>query len=370
MKILTNLLLSLLALSMFVPLTATRVMAQDASQSAVAASQDDNTLILHTMQRDSPRPRRFTVEEIEAAGTGLPSWNGSFTHSGTTYKFVMVGTDPSKGSINTVVPVYLIPIKLTFQDTGTVFDASAPMIGLTQSAAQAVQASIIFQDTTYKAGTVTVGNTQYIDAFQRANFWSSVGTTSPNYHVILGQPTVLPVQALKVPKASGQTIPGPVAGTKRGILAQGFVDTNITAAMFKKFPQITPGAFTIFLVYNVFPGGNYGFHDVFGSSPLTGKTYTVTSYLEPYKQLIDADISTLAHEVGEWMDDPYVNNNTPCGTLLEVGDPLNTAIFSVKLGGMTWHPQDLAMLGYFSFNGTQSVNHWLTFRNTIKKSCG
>ena len=320
-------------------------------------------------RRDAPRPRRFTAEEIQAAGTGLPTWTGSFTHAGTTYKYVMVGTDPAKGSINTVVPVYIVPLKLTFADSGTIFDATAPMIGLTQSVVQAVQASPIFQDAPFKAGKVNVGNTQYIDAFQRANFWASVGTVSPNYHVILGQPVVLPVQVYKVPAASGQTIPGPSPNVKRGILDGTYIDTKITAPVFKKFPQITPGAFTIFLTYNVFPAGAYGFHDVFGSSPLTGKTYTYTSYLEPYKQLIDADISTLAHEVGEWMDDAYVNNNTPCG-ILEVGDPLNTTIFPVRLGGQTWHPQDLAMLGYFSFDGAQSVNKWLTFRNTIKKSCG
>ena len=322
------------------------------------------------IRRDAPRPRRFSVEDVQASGTGLPTWTGSFTHGGTTYKYVMVGTDPAKGSINTVVPVYIVPLKLTFADSGTVFDATAPMIGLPQSVVQAVQASPIFQDAPFKAGTVNVGNTQYIDAFQRANFWASVGTVSPNYHVILGQPVVLPAQVYKVPAASGQTIPGPFPNVKRGILNQNYIDSKITAPVFKKFPQITPGAFTIFLTYNVFPGGNYGYHDVFGSSPLTGKTYTYVSYLEPYKQLIDADISTLAHEVGEWMDDAYVNNNTPCGTLLEVGDPLNAAIFSVNLGGQTWHPQDLAMLGYFSFNATQSVNKWLTFRNTVKKACG
>ena len=344
--------------ALFVLLMASLTLAQDASK-----------LGPPTIRRDAPRPRRFSVEDVEAKGTGLPTWTGSFSHGGTNYKYVMVGTDPAKGSINTVVPVYIIPLKLTFADSGTVFDSTAPMIGLSQSVVQAVQASPIFQDAPFKAGNINVGNTQYIDAFQRANFWSSVSTVSPNYHVILGQPVVLPVQVYNVPAASGQTIPGPSANVKRGILAGGYIDSMITVPVFKKFPQITPGAFTIFLTYNVFPAGAYGYHDVYGSSPLTGKTYTYTSYLEPYKDLIDADISTLAHEVGEWMDDAYVNNNTPCGGLLEVGDPLNTAIFNVKLGGMTWHPQDLAMLGYFSYDTSQSVNKWFTFRNTLKKSC-
>lgn len=319
--------------------------------------------------RDAPRPRRFAAEEVLAAGTGLPSWAGSFTYKGTVYKYVMIGSNPAKGSKTTTIPVFIVPLKLTYYD-GSVFDATAPMIGLADSATEAIQKSPIFDDAVFKAGSVHLGDTQYIDAFQRGNFWNHVSVASPDYHVLLGTPTVLPVQTYTVSKNEGQVFPGPVAHTKRAVLNQGFIDNKITPVLFKKFTRITPGSFTIFLTYNVFPGGNYGYHDVFGSSPKTGKTYTFTSYLEPYKQLIDADISTLAHEVGEWMDDPYVSNASPCGGLLEVGDPLNTAIFNVSLNGEVWHPQDLAFIGYFSFqHPAPSVNHWLTFRNTLTKSC-
>ena len=319
--------------------------------------------------RDASRPRRFAAEEVAASGAGLPVWHSSFTYKGTTYKYVMVGSDPTKGSVTTTIPVFIVPLKLTYYD-GTVFDATAPMIGLTDSATGAIQKSPIFDSTVWKAGSVSLGDTQYIDAFQRGNFWNDVSVDSPDYHVLLATPTVLPVQSYNVSKGNGQVFPGPVANTKRATLNQGFIDNNITPVLFKKFKQITPGSFTIFLTYNVFPGGNYGYHDVYGATAATGKTYAYVSYLEPYKQLIDADISTLAHEVGEWMDDPYISNASPCGGLLEVGDPLNTAIFSVKLNGETWHPQDLAFIGYFSFqNPAPSVNHWLTFRNTLTRSC-
>jgi hypothetical protein len=40
-----------------------------------------------------------------------------------------------------------------------------------------------------------MGTTQYIDAFQRANFWSTSGNPS---HLLLGGPTVLPTQTLNV----------------------------------------------------------------------------------------------------------------------------------------------------------------------------
>ena len=51
-----------------------------------------------------------------------------------------------------------------------------------------------------------VGTTQYVDAFQRANFWSIV-QNEPGYHVLLGGPTahpqVLPELTLNVPAGSG-----------------------------------------------------------------------------------------------------------------------------------------------------------------------
>lgn len=56
-----------------------------------ALAQAASSLGLRTIRRDAPRPRRFTAEEIQAAGTGLPTWTGSFTHAGKTYKYVMVG---------------------------------------------------------------------------------------------------------------------------------------------------------------------------------------------------------------------------------------------------------------------------------------
>jgi len=67
------------------------------------------------------------------------------------------------------------------------------------------------------------------------------------------------------------------------------------------------------------------------------------------------------------MDDPFVNNNTPCGTALEVGDPLesgpNFGDFAYTLHGFTYHLQDLVFLDYFSGNSTIPVNHWFSFQH-------
>lgn len=316
--------------------------------------------------RDAPRPRRFTTEQV-LAGTGLPTWTGTFKYNNQTYTYVMVGSDPSKGSVKTVIPTAIIPLKLTFSD-GTVFDATGPLYTYHHATAtEAILASPVFQPVDITAGSVDLGTTQFVDAFQRGNFWSPVSTFSPDYHVLL-KPVVAPVQAFNVPASGGHTISGPF-GTKRGILNGSYIDQNITGPLFDKFQQIKPGVFTIFLTYNVFPAGAYGYHDAWGNDPQTSKTYTYVSYLDPYVNQIDADISTLVHEVAEWMDDAYINNFTPCG-ILEVGDPLSDVIFELPdKHGRVWHPQDLAFLGYFSYDSSQSVNQWYTLRNTFSQAC-
>ena len=319
------------------------------------------------ISRETVRPHVDLPDDVKAAAAAMPMWTGTFTYNGKTYTYKMIGSDPSKGSATTTVPVFIVPLKLTFSD-GTVFDASGPMDGLNVSAVHQVEASPIFNSVTWMAGSVTVGTTQYIDAFQRGNFWSSVSTVSPDYHVLMAIPQVLPEQSYTLTAKEGSTSPGPVAPYKRGTISNGFLDKVITPQVFAKFPQITPGTLTIFLTYNVFPGGNYGFHAVWTGTPGKGNIYTYVSYLEPYTQLIDADISTLAHEVGEVVDDPLTNNSTPCGSL-EVGDPLSTAVFTVNANGQNWHPQDLAFIGYFTAPPATSVNSWFSFRDNLKKAC-
>jgi hypothetical protein len=330
-------------------------------------AQDATPISRSGLRRDAIRPHPPLTPDIANAATHLPVWQGTYTYRNRNYSYIMVGSDPSKGSHTTTVPVYIVPLKLTFSD-GTVFDSLAPMYNLSYSATSAILLSPVFQPITWTAGSTTVGTTQYIDAFQRANYWSSVSTTSPGYHVLLGIPTILPEQSYTVPASQGFTQPGPLPGTKRAQLSGSFLDNTITPDVFGKFPQITPDTFTIFLTFNVFPENAYGFHDVWRNTPGQGNTYTYTSYLYPWTDPIDADISTLSHEVAEWVADPYVNNRTPCG-LLEVGDAVADVIFPVQASGLTWHPQDLIFTPWFTFEQPYSVNGWFTFENTFTSAC-
>src|SRR5579871_2030757 len=164
----------------------------------------------------------------------LQEWNGSFTSNGTNYPFVMVGADPSTNQ-GALITTWIIPVKLILSD-GSVWDplAGGPLGPLGRT----IVSPIFDSTTTYTQGGVDVGTTQYIDAFQRANFWGTV-QTNPNYHVLFGTPTVLAEQTLSPPARDGKT------GRQYGITV-GEVNINWIDAQFqsiiKKFTQITPAA--------------------------------------------------------------------------------------------------------------------------------
>jgi hypothetical protein len=94
------------------------------------------------------------------------------------------------------------------------------------------------------------------------------------------------------------------------------------------------------------------------------------------------DTSIAAHEVGEWMDDPYGNNPTPawghtgqvpgCQNNLEVGDPLTGInIPPVTMpNGFTYHLQELAFFSWFYGGPSIAVNGWFSDNGTFTSDAG
>jgi hypothetical protein len=125
--------------------------------------------------------------------------------NGLSYGGYMVGTSPfNRGARSTTIPVVLIPFIVKFMNTTTGFTATfdpstAPDTGCTagQTAMSLVENSPIFQSYDWVLNGIDVGNTQYIDAFQRANFWQFVQKTGNAYHTLLsytvGDPLTLTV---------------------------------------------------------------------------------------------------------------------------------------------------------------------------------
>ena len=150
------------------------------------------------------------------------SRSGSFNYG------YIVGANPFFGreGTSTSVKTFLVPVvikvhqvatefstdangNLTFagiKDQDATFDPTEPApacLGKTNNVpfTLAVQ-SPVFQDTHWVWGGTDLGNTQYIDAFQRANFWNATGEDFGDYHLRLNT-QVLPPVVIDLPAGTG-----------------------------------------------------------------------------------------------------------------------------------------------------------------------
>jgi hypothetical protein len=306
----------------------------------------------------------------------LQSWNGSFTSGGTTYTYNMVGAAPSSNTSVTIT-TYIIPIKITITNrngTKTSFDP-AHVLSNGNTVTQNTLTSPLFDSTTtYVQGGTNVGTTQYIDAFQRANFWGTV-SSHPNSHLLLS-PTVLAEQTLSPSRSFGKT--GSPFGFTAALVDINWFDSQVPT-LISKF-GIQPNAFPIFLLYDTYltQGGGCcigGYHSSEGSTS-NPQAYAEATYVD-HVGAFSQDVSALSHEIGEWADDPltvnFNGNNTPCG-ILEIGDPeegdANFGGFPYVLHNFTYNLQDMVFLPYFGAPASTSVHGWLSFQdNTSLSMC-
>lgn len=311
--------------------------------------------------------------QAAAAGTNVPMWSGSFTYQGTTYPFTMAGADPTITNHGTNIPLIIIPVRFKFGST--IISPTQTACNDTRTALYRVQNSPLLKNFPFVSGTTNLSTTQYIDAYQRANFWNSVSTVSPEYHVRFSPISTKPVQTITVPPGVGGIL-GTFCGTKK----VGGVDINFFDAIANNLLTtlaIPPTSLPVFLDYDVFwtSGGCciLGYH----SATLTNQTYAVASYSDPGIFSVPIqDIHALSHELGEWMDDPLINNATPawgnigqvtgCQNNLENGDPLTGTAFTATLNGFTYHPQELVFYSWFSRDVPSiAVNGWYSFKGTF-----
>ena len=310
-----------------------------------------------------------------APAAALPTWNGSFTYGGHNYTYNMVGTAPSSNA-STTVTTYVIPIKIviTSRRTQYTFDPSHVLSNGKTVTNNTVTSPIFSSSTTYVQGGVNVGTTQYIDAYQRANFWGTVQSAT-NYHLLLGGPTVLAEQTLSPPSSYGKV--GSPFGFTAGLVDINWFDAQLPAIMSRL--GIAPNTFPIFLTYDVYltQGGQCcigGYHSSEGNLSNL-QSYAHATYVDHPGDFAQ-DVSALSHEVGEWADDPltvnYNGNNTPCG-ILENGDPLegnaNYGGYHYVLNGFTYNLQDLVTLPYFGAPANTSVNDWFSFQGESLGVC-
>jgi len=302
------------------------------------------------------------------ATTGLRHWTSSFTYKGQKYTYSMVGTSPAAGSKTTTIPVTIIPLKLTFSN-GTVFDGSTKVSNTTGSP--------LFQNAPFSSGT-----TQYGDAIQRAEFWKTVSAKSPNYHVVLGTPTIASTISMSIPASHGATAKDS-SGKTIGIIDINWFDPQLQTLLSSYSPTMLP----IFLSYNVYLSSGApslsnccigGYHNaVTNSKGLQTYIWTVNADQGVQGGFGD-DVGALSHELAEWYNDPFTNNVVPnwqspiapqygCNNLLEVGDPLVGVNFSVS-GFSGYHLQDEAFFSWFARQTPSiGINGLYTYLGTFSK---
>lgn len=315
------------------------------------------------------RPQDLAQIKIQAAaGATIPLWSYSTVgYDSNTYTGMMVGRSPFfHGKRVTTIPTVVVPVKLTFADTGTVFDPTAPDVcapgGV--SVLSLLLSSPIFQNTSYTMNGAAVGSTQYLDAFQRANFWSLVSGT-PYHTVFSSSPKVLPVVSVTVPIGNGSTNIGVCRnyGTMQFTWWDNFVQTMLIPSLAGQgvgpatFPQIILDS-----VAELIPACcATGYHNSFLNGGVF-QSYSVNEW--DTSGFVGGTTDTMSHEVAEWMDDPNTSNPVPswgaegqvpspnCQNNLEVGDPLTgTAFPQVTLGGVTYDLQELTFYSWF-YGGT------------------
>jgi hypothetical protein len=333
------------------------------------------------------------------------------TRDGNQYTGAMVGQSPfSPGFTQTTVTTPVVPLIITTNTVATgetsggilttangttTFDPTvadnACLNAPNDIPLVVFQQSPIFQSRSFSFGRTNVGNTQYVDAFQRGNFWQFVSGT--DYHTLVNPVLLRPVK-ITIAANEGLAIPASLFGScgPLGIVNINTMDSFITGTLLPQLAAqgVDTSQFPIFLLYNTVMSGGVptnlnkccvlGFHGSTGSpiqtySPID---FDTTDLFGPGIH----DTSIAAHEVGEWMDDPFGNNPTPawghvgqvggCQNNLEVGDPLTGTNVPVVHGanGFAYHLQELAFFSWFYGAPSIAANGWFSDNNTFTHDAG
>ena len=326
----------------------------------------------------------------------LPLWRYQVVaaQDGNTYTGAVVGGNPfNRGARTTNVNVVLIPLRVVLTGTVRTFDPTSPDSScLSNTALTLTQQSPLFNPVAnYTMNGVNLGTVTYPDAFQRGQFWQQVSTVSPAYHTAFNV-TVKPVQTITTPNSSagngasygftgdcGTNATNVDNPPRDAFLDINWVDVQLNTIITNL--SLTANQFPLFVTYRTYmtdgPPGNLsnnccilGYHSTVTNvvdPAQPGQTYGIAGYDNNFLFKGVKDMSTLAHEFMEWVNDPSTINPTPMwGNIgqvggckvspftdgqnnFEVGDPLSGNLDpAIVMGnGVTYHPQEQAFYSWF-----------------------
>jgi hypothetical protein len=345
-------------------------------------------------------PHGHTGSSHQGNANGIPgidsltNWNGSFKTPGfdpngkykDNWTYNMVGNPPQKGGTTNInAPVVPVVLQLLNPD-GSVFLTYDPKPFILPTLQ-----SPLFQNSTYTSSPTP---TQFTDAVQRAEFWS---TMAADWHtMLLG--SLKQERIMQVPsgyyyyslKNNGKCclyVLIDIDEFGNLLFPADPADTTTPVGAAENAGDITTKDVSTFLFPNTYLYFNgdpneccvLGYHsyDYEPGDAQNGnkeKRYVLdySSWISP--GLFGAsfvDVTAVSHEISETFNDPFVvsdgkHNLTPwwlspngnCQDDLEVGDViegLRNASYPIKMNGMTYHPQNEALLPWFEFQSPSSA---------------
>ncbi len=324
-----------------------------------------------------------TLRAQSDAGTTVPFYSGSVQSplDGKTYKYSIVGSDPTTSNATTTISYVPIEVIVTFPD-GTVLDPSQPACNDTVPVSNRLYKGPDFVKTPLTSNGVNVGKTQLIDAFQRAEFWSIL--KGHRYHTVLKAASA-PIVA-NYTTLDGTTKVGPIckdASHRVGSIPFTEFD-NLATSLALKYVKTNQVA--IVATYNIYLSSasfTYaGYHSAFVAAGGT-QVYAVATYSDPLTINDNpgiTDISIATHELGELFNDPFGRNATPawghigqvtgCQGNFEVGDPLTGHDFMLQYNGFKYHPQELAFFSWFYRTPSTGTDGKYSFEGAFTKTQG
>lgn len=312
-----------------------------------------------------------------ADGLTIPVFTGSIVSplDNNTYTYTIAGSDPHQAKVTTNLTYVPIVVIMNFGN-GVTLDPTQPGCNDNVSVQDRFFNGPNFEKTSMGSNGITVGDVQINDADQRAQWWKLVRNSGWHTELVKAHS---PIVITRNAPSGSQVTAGVCSGANHDL---GEVPLNafngVVQALAKQYSSTTQ--IPLILTYNVVftqSGGCcvIGFHSAFSRNGGT-QVYAVGAYNDAgiFSQPIE-DISAWTHEIGELMNDPFVDNATPlwgnigqvqgCQGNLEVGDPLTGTPFTKIFNHFTYHPQELAFFDWFFRTPSEGTGGKYSFKGTF-----
>ena len=308
----------------------------------------------------------------------------------TTYHYLMLGRNPTVAQATPVTTLKVINVSaivrlLNADDTTaatfdpTVHNACVPAGETVRSM---ILKSPVFTATDLSFGGTSLGHSQYVNAFKRAELWQYTNPKgiNPSYAINLKQRLAVSI-TVDVPADQWQLVssPGCAAGGQAAIVSLPWWDDWATNAAFPLIRSLATNAgitadnyIVLFNTWNVHFSQNLstsigGWHGWLPDAATGNNVIYAAADYDTSGATKFSDVYPLTHEVAELIDNPYVNDPTPawghigqvanCKRILEVGDPLTGTTTTQTANGYQFTVQDLMFTPWFYRQATPAPNH-------------